>query len=407
MPRYAFFASAVALCGLPLYIHLPAFLASEYGVTLEALGVLLLILRLFDFVQDPLLGWLLSKQAHRLNALALLACLVLGLGIVGLFAIPAPSSSILWIAGCLALAFTGFSLLSILIYADGVERGASSGHVRVATWREVGTLLGITIACVLPFLLPGNGYRGFAIFVAFALILAASGMYDRWQSFQLKMPSVRTLFSETQMRWFLLLAFVNAMPVAVTSTLFVFFVEFRLGSLDLAGIFLVLFFVSAAISTPLWRMAATRFGARKSLMVGMVLAMLSFIWAFTLTTGDLAYFAIVCVASGAAMGADMMLLPALFSRYQTRSKVSSALAFGFWNFCGKASLALAAGLVLPLLAWAGFVVDAPKSDDALDALSLLYAVVPCILKIFALVLLLFVVREAEDEAEADALVAGS
>ena len=232
-------------------------------------------------------------------------------------------------------------------------------------------------------------------------------MYDRWQSFQLKMPSVRTLFSETQMRWFLLLAFVNAMPVAVTSTLFVFFVEFRLGSLDLAGIFLVLFFVSAAISTPFWRMAAEKFGARKSLMVGMVLAMLSFIWAFTLSTGDLVYFAIVCVASGAAMGADMMLLPALFSRYQTRSKVSSALAFGFWNFCGKASLALAAGLVLPLLAWAGFVVDAPKPDEALDALSLLYAVVPCILKIFALVLLLFVVKEVEDEAEADALVAGS
>jgi GPH family glycoside/pentoside/hexuronide:cation symporter len=407
MPRYAFFASAVALCGLPLYIHLPAFLASEYGITLEALGALLLILRLFDFVQDPLLGWLLSKQAHRLNALALLACLVLGLGIVGLFAIPAPSSPILWIAGCLALAFTGFSLLSILIYTDGVERGASSGHVRVATWREVGALLGITIACVLPFLLPGNGYRGFAIFVAVALILAASGMHDRWQSFQLKMPSVRTLFSETQMRWFLLLAFVNAMPVAVTSTLFVFFVEFRLGSLDLAGIFLVLFFVSAAISTPLWRMAAARFGASNSLMVGMVLAMLSFIWAFTLTTGDLVYFAIVCVASGAAMGADMMLLPALFSRYQTRSKVSSALAFGFWNFCGKASLALAAGLVLPLLAWAGFVVDAPKSDEALDALSLLYAVVPCILKIFALVLLLFVVKEAEHETVADALVADS
>ncbi len=89
MPRYALFAGAVALCGLPLYIHLPAFLASEYGITLEALGVLLLMLRLFDFVQDPLLGWLLSKQAHRLNALALFACFVLVLGDLGLFALSA------------------------------------------------------------------------------------------------------------------------------------------------------------------------------------------------------------------------------------------------------------------------------------------------------------------------------
>lgn len=356
----------------------------------------MLLLRLFDFVQDPLLGWLLSRQAKRLDSLSLSACLLLGLGIAGLFAIPAPFSAIVWVTGCLALAFTGFSLLSILIYADGVERGAVSGHVRVATWREAGNLLGITIACLLPFLLPGNGYRGFAIFVALALTLAAFGMYDRWQPFLLTMPSVRALFAEKQMRRFLYLAFLNAMPIAVTSTLFVFFVEFRLGSPDHAGVFLVLFFVSAAASTPFWRFAATRFGPRKTLIAGMILAILSFIWAFTLITGDLFYFAVVCLASGAALGADMMLLPALFSLYQTRTIISPALAFGFWNFCGKASLALAAGLVLPILAWAGFVVDAPNSEAALNALTCLYALVPCILKSCALAMLLLVVKEDED-----------
>ncbi|MCV6574156.1 MAG: MFS transporter [Cohaesibacter sp.] len=398
LPRYALFAGAVALCGLPLYIHLPAFLALDYGINLQALGGLLLALRLLDFVQDPLLGWLLSRQAKRLNALALGACLVLAMGMVGLFAIPAPVAPLLWIAACLALAFTGFSLLSILIYADGVERGAADGHVRVATWRELGTLLGITLACLLPFLLPGNGYRGFAIFVAIALALAALFMHGQWQPVRFAMPSLRPLFRQRQMRFFLLLAFLNALPVAVTSTLFVFFVQFRLQAPDHAGLFLVLFFVCAALSTPLWRLAAKRFGARKTLVAGMGLAMLSFIWAFTLEAGDLAYFALVCIASGAALGADMMLLPALFSRYQSHAKISPALAFGFWNFCGKASLALAAGLVLPMLAWAGFAIDAPKTESALTALSFLYAIVPCGLKAIALALLLFAI---EDETSAD------
>ena len=405
LSRYAFFAAAVALCGLPLYVHLPAFLALEYGIGLEALGGLLLLLRLFDFVQDPLLGWFLSRQAKRLGLITFIASAILAAGIVGLFALPAPIAPIVWIAGCLALAFTGFSLLSILIYADGIERGTRTDHVRVAAWREAGTLLGITVACLMPFMLPMflpiDGYQGFAQFVAVALLLATMGMRGRWLMVRFTLPSIGALFADKQMLRFLALAFVNALPVAVTSTLFVFFVEFRLGSPDLAGLFLVLFFLAAAASTPLWRHLAARFGARRILMLGMVLAIASFVWAYLLGEGDLVPFAIVCLASGAALGADMMLLPALFSRYQAGRDVSPALAFGFWNFCGKASLALAAGLVLPLLATAGFVVDAPKSDEALGALSLLYALVPCGLKILALILLWLVVGDEEEAGESN------
>lgn len=402
LPGYALFAATLALCGLPLYIHLPAFLASHYGITLQSLGLLLVILRLFDFIQDPLIGWFLSRHGKRVGLIVGLAGLVLGSGMVGLFAIPAPISPVVWITICLALAFTGFSLLSILIYADGVERGTHAGHVRVATWREAGSLIGITTACLLPFVLPGDGYLGFALFVAFALLVAIVTMRGQWLPFEFAMPSLRGLFADRTVRHFLALAFFNAMPVAITSTLFVFFVDYRLVLPGQAGLFLVLFFISAAASTPLWQALATRFGARRILAVGMVLAIASFIWAFTLNAGDQWAFGLVCITSGAALGADMMLLPALFSRYQAHASVNPALAFGFWNFAGKASLALAAGLVLPLLSWAGFEVDAPKTEEALTTLAFLYAIVPCILKLLALSMLFWVVRPdhpSQDKAD--------
>ena len=405
LSRYALFAAALAMCGLPLYIHLPAYLASEYDIALESLGFLLLLLRLFDFIQDPLIGWFLSKQSNRLGWIVGWSSFLLAVGMVGLFAIPAPIVPMLWIAICLAMAFTGFSLLSILVYADGVERGKLFGHVRVATWREAGSLAGITLACLLPFFFAyalsldaserGGGYRGFAFFVAVALFLFFAGMRGQWLPSQMTLPSFRDLFQNAELRLFLILAFLNALPVAVTSTLFIFFVEFRLGLPNLAGLFLVLFFVSAAFSTPVWKAMAQRLGSRRALVFGMVLSMVSFGWAFTLTQGDDVWFAFVCMTSGAALGADMMLLPALFSQYQARNSVNPALAFGFWNFSGKASLALAAGVVLPLLSWSGFVVDAPKSTEALDALAVLYAIVPCILKIGALLMLLFVIRPEE------------
>ena len=58
LPGFALFAAMLAGAGLPIYIHAPKFYVDQYGVSLAALGGVLFVLRLFDFVQDPVLGWL-------------------------------------------------------------------------------------------------------------------------------------------------------------------------------------------------------------------------------------------------------------------------------------------------------------------------------------------------------------
>lgn len=393
LPRYAGVAAVVGASGIPLYIHLPAFLASRYGIGLETLGSLLLLLRLMDFAQDPALGWLLSRFARFREAAVVMAGIFLGGGMVGLFAVPAPISPLAWVVSCLILTFTGFSMLSILVYADGVKRGALIGHVRLATWREAGALTGITLACLLPFALPGDGYRGFAIVFAGLLIAAIWGMRGRWGGTGGAAAAPAVLLGNPVVRRFLLLAFLNAAPVAVTSTLFVFFVDARLEMPEQTGLFLVLFFVAAAVSIPAWRHLAQRFGPRRALMTGMSLAIVSFVWAFTLQPGDGGAFALVCGASGAALGADMLLLPAMFSARQAPGGGDQALAFGFWNFVGKATLAISAGVVLPALAWSGFTPAAPHAPDTLQALAILYALVPCVLKAAALAYLVLAIRE--------------
>ncbi len=400
LARYAGFAAIVAASGIPLYIHLPAFLASRYGIALETLGGILLLLRLVDFVQDPGLGWLLARLRRYRGAMVLLAGALLGGGMVGLFAVSAPLAPMRWVIACLILTFTGFSMLSIVLYSDGVQRGTAFGHIRVATWREAGALTGITAACLLPFSLPGDGYRGFAVVFAAGLGAALWGMRGRWMAVAPRSAPLGALLRDPMVRRFLLLAFFNAAPVAVTSTLFVFFVDARLDMAGQTGLFLVLFFLAAAASTPIWRGLARRVGPRQALATGMTLAIASFVWAFTLQSGDGVAFALICLASGAALGADMLLLPAMFSSHQARSGGDQALAFGFWNFVGKATLAISAGVVLPALAWAGFDPSGPHDPAALGALSVLYALVPCGLKAGALAILVLVFRESETGAEA-------
>jgi GPH family glycoside/pentoside/hexuronide:cation symporter len=119
----------------------------------------------------------------------------------------------------------------------------------------------------------------------------------------------------------------------------------------------------------------------------MSLAIAAFLWTLALGPGDLIAFALICAASGAALGADLTLLPAIFAQRLAQTGTSEAAAFGLWSFVSKLSLALAALTILPALDAAGFRPGATNGSAALLTLTLIYAGLPCVLKISAIALL--------------------
>lgn len=291
--------------------------------------------------------------------------------------------------------FSAFSFLTIAFYAEGVEKArrlGPEGHLRLAGWREGGALLGVSIAAVAPVALAGldRPFAAFAAGFAALTLIAVWAMRREWSGAAVadERPDLRLALADPLTRWLLLLSLVNAAPVAVTSTLFLFFVESRLQAEGAEGPLLLLFFLSAAVSTPVWSRLAIRFGARRVLLAGMVLAIVAFVFAARLGVGDTLAFAAICAASGAALGADMTLLPAIFARHLAQGGAGKATAFGLWSFASKLSLALAAAVLLPLLQAGGFTPGIDNAEPALRLLSLLYAVVPCGLKLVAVVLLL-------------------
>ena len=193
-----------------------------------------------------------------------------------------------------------------------------------------------------------------------------------------------TMLSDPVLRQLLVLAVVNTAPVAVSSTLFLFFVESRLMTPELAGPLLILFFLAAAATTPLWTFLADRYGARPVLLFSMAAAIFVFFNAFFLTTGQISRFAVICLASGATLGADLALLPAIFARHLAKIGARAEVAFGFWNFASKISLALAAVIVLPMVEFSGFRSGVENTAQGLMALSFGYAAVPCLLKMIAI-----------------------
>lgn len=392
---FALFGAVLAAAGLPIYIHAPKYYVDEYGVSLAALGAVLFALRLIDVVQDPALGWLSRRLRDHRGLAVSVASAVLAVSMLGLFGITPLFNPVLWFAFTLTLLFSSFSFLTISFYAQGVATAKTlgeNGHVRLAGWRETGALIGVSLAAVAPVALAGFGADPFLIFSAlfaacvFAAVLA---MRSNWLAGkEPATPGIMPFLRDALARRLLLIALLNATPVAVTSTLFLFFVESRLEAPGWEGPFLLLFFVSAALCAPLWSRLAQSIGAKSALMLGMGMSILAFGGASFLGAGDLVPFVVICLASGAALGADMTLLPAIFATRAAEIAPEAAEGFGLWSFVSKLSLAFAAAVLLPLLDASGFQSGAGQSpESALATLTLFYAILPCFLKLAALALL--------------------
>ncbi|MGX9355838.1 MFS transporter [Roseobacteraceae bacterium S113] len=392
---YSLFAAVLSAAGLPLYIHAPKFFVDNYGVSLAAIGGVLFALRLIDVVQDPAFGWLSHKLRHRRGLAVALGAFVLGASMVGLFAVTPPIAPLLWFALMLTGVFSGFSFLTINFYAQGVAKApglGANGHLRLARWRETGALVGVCLAAIAPVILAsvtGMPFGAFALIFAATVTLACLAMAPEWSGAGAA-PDTQgfgPVLRDSQARKLLLIALVNAAPVAVSSTLFLFFVESKLAAPGMEGALLLLFFVFAAISAPFWTALAQRFGTRPTLLAAMGIAVIAFSFVFALGPGNVLGFALICAASGAALGADMTLLPAAFAKRLETISPGATEGFGLWAFVSKFTLAFAAVTLLPALEVAGFESGAENSTSALNALTLAYAGVPILLKLVAIGLL--------------------
>jgi GPH family glycoside/pentoside/hexuronide:cation symporter len=395
LPAYSVFAAVLAGAGLPIYIYAPKYYADTFGVSLATLGALLFAMRLFDMIQDPILGWISERLTSYKKLAITLTAVLMALSMIGLFAVAPPINPLWWFGLTVTGLFTAFSFLTINFYAQGVSKAGKDpqGHVRLAAWRESGALLGVCIAAVIPTVLIGvvaSPFAAFAYGFAALTLIAAYFMWPEWKDRVSQEPSqIGEIIRDNTARRLLILALVNATPLAVSSTLFLFYVESKLGAPGWEGPLLVLFFLAAAISSPLWSALAQRFGPKPVLIAAMILAVASFAYTLTLSPGDVIPFAIICVLSGATIGADLTLLPAMFAKRMAAISPNGGQGFGLWNLVNKFTLAFAAVVLLPLLERSGFTAGATDLPaEAITMLTVLYALVPSLLKLLAIGLLI-------------------
>jgi len=392
---YGAFGLPLALVALPIYVMVPQLYAAQLGMSLATVGTLLLGARTLDAFIDPPLGrWMDSAKFGGYPGFILLALPLLAIGF-GALMLPPPLSSdglVLWFGASLVLVYLGYSMATIAHNSWGARLTQQRGErTRLTAIREGCALLGVVLAAVLPPLVGRTGLCiSFVVLLLFgaALLLKCS---PRAASMAESRPSAHWLMPLTQprFRWLFVVYALNGIAAAVPATLFLFFVSDRLLLPTQAPMFLLLYFLSAALALPLWTRLATRVGESHAWLAAMLLAIVAFLWTAQLSAGAVVPFAIICVLTGAALGADLALPPALLAGVIGRAGHGGeheGSYFGLWSWVTKMNLALAAGIALPLLGWLGYTPGTTQAD-ALSALTLAYAALPCALKFCAAVVL--------------------
>jgi GPH family glycoside/pentoside/hexuronide:cation symporter len=406
LAAYAAFAMPLAMAVLPVYVHVPKLYADELGLPLATVGLVLLLARLVDAVQDPLIGWWIDRRAaagtSRQGFIAV-AVVLLGCGVLALFHPPRIGSVALtvWLCGALAVTYLGFSLGAIAYFAQGAELSPDyHERTRVTAARGAVGVLGVLVAAALPELLTqgGSHAEGLARFslVFIPVLLTGAGITLFFApkpaggasgATLLPLSSILAPLANPAFRWLLAVFMVSGIAAAIPATLILFFVQDVLDRSDMNAVFLGIYFLFGALGMPLWVRASRAFGKKRVWAAGMGASVVAFAWAFLLGPGDGIAFAMVCALSGIAYGSQLALPPSLLADVIDRDQSGCAEGayFGFWQFTEKMELALAAGVALPVLGLIGYrpgTAQPPMGD-----LSAMYALVPCLLQLAAAVLL--------------------
>lgn len=436
----------LAFAALPIYVHVPRLYTEGLDLSLALVGAVLLAARIVDAVTDPLIGWANDRLPRR-RLWVVLALPVLALGMLGLL-IPPEGAGGLWLFALLVGVSLAYSVATIAYNAWGAEvADTPDARTRFVASREAFALVGVVLAAALPGVLAaGEGEAAGLARLAwvFLPLLAVFGLWTLWRA--PAPPAVRAgtapvwaglraALGEPAFARLLAVFAANGIAAAIPSATVLFFVADVLQAAELAGLFLVLYFVAAAASLPLWVRVSQHIGKLRAWLASMVLAVAVFAWAGLLGNGDLVAYGLICVLSGLALGADLSLPPSLLADLLARSRaqrpapghasghaegssdggaeristeradgrgradgraevrvkaqpapLEAGACFGWWNFVTKANLALAAGLALPLLAALGYAPGA-RDAAATAALAGVYGFAPVVLKLGAIALL--------------------
>ncbi|WP_320034164.1 MFS transporter [Halarcobacter sp.] len=398
---YALLAFPLATIGLPLYIYLPTFYATNVGIDIALVGIILFIARISDVFTDPLLGVLSDKCLKKYNSRKPLMIVGAFLLVISFYFLINPSLEYksYWLFFFSVLIYFAWSMISIPYLTWSSELSTNYYEkTKLNSFREVSTILGLLLALVAPYFASSDRIEEklnilfmvfffvFVIFFLISMIKITPQQKALNNTFNLK--DIKEVYKKIpQLKTLQLGYFFNNLANAIPATLFLLFIETVIKKEENSSEVLILYFLSGVLALPLWTLLSKKIGKKNVWIASILLASSSFIFVIFLEENDLLLFAVISIVSGLSLGADIAFPTAiqadLTQKIKTINDNISGLVFGIWTMITKISLALSIAISFGILG----LVDFDKQNltaTSLLTITLLYGLVPVVLKFISI-----------------------
>jgi len=415
---YAAPAFSLAVVGIPIYVYIPKFYTDVVGVHISILGSLILGVRLFDAATDPLIGFLSDRTKTpfgRRRPYLVGGSVMLAVSIFFLFNPPelSPPFETIWFGGMIFCVFLFWTLVEVPYESLGPEI-TFDYHERTAlfAWRDGALIAGTLVAAGSPALVSqllslsptpaGERAKFFWISVVYAPLIVAfcwwcvSSIRERQRHTdptQQRLVSGFRLVVRNRPFMILLISYtVAAFGSNLPATLILFYVEYVLTS-KMADLFLALYFVTGIVFLPGWVFLAKKTGKKYAWILSMLINTGAFLGVFFLESGDTLIYGILVFFSGIGFGATVAIPSAMqadvidYDELITGERREGQY-IGLWSISKKLAAALGVGAALSLLGAAGYEPNIVQSGQVLLMLRILYALVPSLSNIAALLIAL-------------------
>ena len=413
---YAAPAFALAVVGIPVYVYIPKFYTDVVGINITVLGYLLFSVRIFDAVTDPAIGYISDRTQTRFGRrrpyIAVGSILVAAAMFI-LFNPPAASASFetAWFGISVYTLFLFWTVVAVPFESLGPEI-TFDYHERTSLFgmRDgfliAGTLAAASSPAAVHWLLnlapdaQGERAKFFWIAVIYAPLLIGTcwwcvlSIRERQTAAEpQKMGFWLGLRQVAHNRPFviLLIAYtVSAIGNNLPATLILFYVEYVLQS-QLADFFLMLYFVTGIIFLPAWIMISRRTGKKAAWLASMAINTGAFVGVFFLGPGDAAIYGVLVFLSGIGFGATLAIPSAIqadvidYDELLTGERREGQY-IGLWSISKKFAAAVGIGAGLSALGMAGYTPNAEQPAAVQMTLRVLYALVPSLCNIVAIVI---------------------
>jgi GPH family glycoside/pentoside/hexuronide:cation symporter len=414
---YAAPAFALAVVGIPIYVYLPKFYTDVVGIEITALGYILASVRIFDAVTDPPMGYIsdrtVSSFGRRRPYIAAGAVFV-ALFIYLLFNPPqaSPLFETAWFGICIYALFLFWTVVTVPYESLGPEItfdynernalfGLRDGLLIAGTLAAAASPAAVQAAFGLAADAEGERTKFLWIAVIYAPLVIGSAWWCVWAIHERPLPETSTagvwkgIRLAVRNRPFMILISaytISAIGNNLPATLILFYVQYVLES-SYADFFLLLYFLTGIVFLPGWVVLARRVGKKRAWLLSIAVNTGAFVGVFFLGPGDAAIYGVLVFLSGIGLGATLALPSSIqadvidYDELLTGERREGRY-IGLWSISKKLAAAVGVGAGLSILGLAGYVPNAQQPEEVRLALRVLYALVPSVCNLAALVIAL-------------------